>query len=196
MKFNEIYIPEDQIDSTKKKIMNAVKKDEASGCWNLTKYFHHGKKDGKFSYCKMSINVDGVRNHYFVHRLSYYIFVGKIPKDRLILHKCHNYKCINPDHLYVGNQRQNMIDCKNAGRENKAIGERNKKAKLKTQDIKKIFILHDMGFSTYEIARLYKLAPNNIGRILRRESWKHIQVNENEDDLLRLRADTFSKEGD
>jgi len=174
MRCNKIYVPDDQIDSMKSRIMNAIEKDENSGCWVLTKYFH--KKGTRFSYCKMKINVDGVRESYFVHRLSYHLFKGDIPDGALILHKCNNYKCCNPDHLYPGDHKQNLIDCKNSGNENKAVGERNNKAKFKEEDIRKIFILNDMGFSQHQIARLYKVAHNNIGKILNGISWKHLKL--------------------
>ena len=174
MKFNKIIIPKRLIQKTKDKILNAVKKDDLTGCWVLTKYFHHNKNDGKFSYCKMSINNNGLRSYYFVHRLSYHLFKEEIPDGALILHKCNNYKCCNPDHLYPGDHKQNVIDCKNAGHENKAVGERNNKCKLKEADIEKIFILRGMGFSHNQISRLYKVAPGSISKILSGETWGHL----------------------
>lgn len=192
LKINEIKIPHNLVEKTKKKILNSIKIDEKTKCWILTKYFHNNKNNGKFSYGKMSINIRGVRKHYFVHRLSYSLFNNEIPNGCLVLHKCNNYKCVNPDHLYTGDQRQNMKDCKLAGRDNKARGERNNKSVFNEDDIRKIFILNEMQFSQYQISRLYKVSPNHIGRILRRLSWKHVQINE--DDFLRFSAEFFKKE--
>jgi len=60
----------------------------------------------------------GVR--WYIHRLSYHLNVVAIPnsptggtyrvKEGLCLHRCDNEWCINPDHLYIGTQQQNMDD--------------------------------------------------------------------------------------
>jgi len=49
------------------------------------------------------------------HRVSWIIANGRNP-ELLILHKCHNPSCINPNHLYEGSHALNMTDMVNAGR--------------------------------------------------------------------------------
>jgi hypothetical protein len=44
------------------------------------------------------------------HRVAWIILVGEIPEGKWILHKCDNRKCVNPDHLYVGDAQQNVLD--------------------------------------------------------------------------------------
>lgn len=173
MKTNKIIIPKKMVEKIKIRILNALKVDETSGCWNLFKYIH-SKKNGKSTYCKMNITNKGIRSHYFVHRIAYHIFKGEIPENILVLHKCHNYKCCNPDHLYLGDQKQNVKDCKIAGRENKATGERNNKTKLNEKEVKKIFVLKNMGYSNNQIARLHKVSPTCIRNILLHKTWKHL----------------------
>ena len=44
------------------------------------------------------------------HRFSYSYHIGEIPKGFLVLHRCDNPLCVNPSHLFIGTQRDNMED--------------------------------------------------------------------------------------
>jgi len=50
------------------------------------------------------------------YRVTYQIFKGAIPDGLVIRHTCHNHSCINPDHLILGTQKDNINDCIKAGR--------------------------------------------------------------------------------
>lgn len=52
----------------------------------------------------------------FAHRVSYLFEYGELPDDMFVCHKCDNPKCIRPDHLFLGTQKDNMADCRSKGR--------------------------------------------------------------------------------
>jgi hypothetical protein len=61
---------------------------------------------------------------YPAHRLSHVVHTGATPEDmegKVVMHLCHNPQCVNPFHLSLGTQQQNMSDCANAGRLSSAI---------------------------------------------------------------------------
>lgn len=52
------------------------------------------------------------------HRVSWLMANGPIPSGLGVLHRCNTPLCVNPRHLYLGDQKQNAADCTAAGRRN------------------------------------------------------------------------------
>lgn len=45
------------------------------------------------------------------HRVAWMLTNGEIPANLYVLHKCDNPPCVNPKHLFIGTQKDNMDDC-------------------------------------------------------------------------------------
>lgn len=66
--------------------------------------------------------IDGYGTCYYkgtnhqAHRVSWELLRGPIAPGLFVLHECDNPPCVNPEHLKVGTQKQNMQDCARRGR--------------------------------------------------------------------------------
>ena len=108
------------------------------------------------------------------HRISYMVFHGDIPPGINVCHKCHNRRCINPDHLILGTQSENMKSCFLESRKSHK-GENHPGAKLEEKDIHDIFYLSKSGMTQTKIAERYGVYQGTISAILKRRLWSHIK---------------------
>lgn len=80
-------------------------------CWEWTgNIFSHQNKGG-YGYISFRVH-----KKIKAHRLSWMIHFGRIPIGKSVLHHCDNRKCVNPNHLFIGTQLDNMRDRFKKGR--------------------------------------------------------------------------------
>lgn len=86
-------------------------------CWEWNKMPRRRNGIGWTWYGKFTI----AQIEWSAHRYSWLIHHGSIPKDKLVLHKCDNGRCVNPAHLFLGTQKDNCQDreWKRRGRESR-----------------------------------------------------------------------------
>src|SRR6476619_5300697 len=111
------------------------------------------------------------------HRVSWRITNGSIPEGMWVLHKCDNRKCCRPDHLFLGNRRDNIDDMLQKGRQNRgSINGQSKLSEVQVADIRRQSRI--AGFSQKRAAAVYGVRPNLISRVVSNKLWKHVGENE------------------
>lgn len=108
------------------------------------------------------------------HRFAWKLAFGDIPEGLHVLHKCDNPSCVNPEHLFLGTNNDNVQDKCKKGRLNHVKGEKSGVSKLTEKDILLIKQLRKDGLLHREIAEKLNITKGNVGFILRGETWKHV----------------------
>lgn len=160
--------------------------NEETGCWewNIEKYGHVGDY-GRFT---------GFGIKELAHRLSYKLYV-KDPEGLFVLHRCDNRPCVNPDHLFLGTQLENMRDMIAKGRlvvgrrysgdenvsrrmpEVLARGETHPNVKLTEDNVKyilKVYKPRDPIFGCNALAAQFGVQQAAISKIVNGVTWRHI----------------------
>lgn len=106
------------------------------------------------------------------HRISWVIHNDQIPDGMCVCHKCDTPSCVNPNHLFLGTQKENMRDAKTKGRMQR--GERHYRAKLNRKDVVDIKRLHSQGVMIKQLASNYGVHVNTISRVINKNSWEHV----------------------
>lgn len=101
-----------------------------------------------------------------LHRNVYAAAVGPVPENTLVLHKCGNAWCINPNHLYLGDAKQNTADRREHGRGQD--GEKNMKAKLTRTQAYEILVAQGRQI---DIALAYGVSQATVSKIKLGQTW-------------------------
>lgn len=111
------------------------------------------------------------------HRVSYELHNGPIPNGLWVLHHCDNPPCVNPAHLFLGDQKANMQDAKAKGR---AVdpphrqGEAHHSAKLTEEQVRSARRRIAAGETHASIATSYGVSTAAISLIAMGRNWKHL----------------------
>lgn len=112
---------------------------------------------------------------YLAHRVSWRLANGPVPDGLCVCHHCDNPPCVNPAHLFLGSQSDNLQDMFRKSRARRALGERAPKAKLTESGVVRIRELRAGGRTLREIARLYGITEGTVRAAVTGRTWRHIQ---------------------
>lgn len=107
------------------------------------------------------------------HRLAWALHNGADPVGKVVMHTCDNPRCVNPEHLVLGTQAENIGDAVSKRRH--PHGELHGNAKLSDDDIRAIRSLVTDGCNWTAIGREFGVSRTTIKRIHTGESWRHVK---------------------
>lgn len=120
-----------------------------------------------------AISVDGTIQ--YVHRYSYQLHVGAIENGMEVCHTCDNTRCVNPAHLFLGTNLDNVNDKVSKGRQVKG-----EDCNLSVLTEKQVLEIRRRSRSWHPIDGRKPLAiefgvePSTIWKIVTRRTWKHL----------------------
>lgn len=134
-----------------------VNRNDSSGCWVWT-----GVKDSD-GYGRFRFNSKRI----MAHRMSYLFTYGYLPSDARVCHTCDNTSCCNPNHLFLGSDSDNIIDC--------VVKNKHANCKLTADQISPIKNAVYNGVSVKEIALTYNVSQATIYNVLNEKTWWYIK---------------------
>lgn len=149
-----------------------VNKGDPTACWEWNAY----KDPNGYGRFKLSSGV------ILAHRFSFQIHNGTPPTDACVLHRCDNPKCVNPAHLMLGTQADNLRDMREKGRaasteKTRHVGVAHAMAKLSEDDVRLIRSSYVAGSHEHgqrQLAKRFGVNQVTVLRILQRKTWQHV----------------------
>lgn len=107
------------------------------------------------------------------HRASYERYIGPIPEGLVVCHACDNRKCVNPNHLWVGSQADNLADMRRKGRAHKGPSVHSEHHPLSKINVKIARKIRFDKRNAREIAEQYGVSRSLVYGIKAGTHWKY-----------------------
>lgn len=150
------------------KVQKPSTKKEVDECWIWI------AAQDKDMYGKFSLREGGKKKDIRAHQYSWQIYTGRpVPLGLCVLHKCDHPYCVNPFHLFLGNNQDNTKDKVEKKRQSK--GEKHGRSKITEKQVKKIRELFaNKTHSQGQLSKIYGLSQSTISAIILKKIWDHV----------------------
>lgn len=111
------------------------------------------------------------RKRYLAHRVSHMLSHGPIRRGMQVNHKCDVPRCVNPAHLYLGTQKQNIADMLKRGRTYRKGESAHGIRKLSTKDV---LAIRSRKEKPHVVASIYGVSYQTINDVRSGRSWSHV----------------------
>ena len=109
--------------------------------------------------------------HEKLHRWVYAEMYGEIKDGLFVLHSCDNPLCVNPEHLRLGTNEDNMKDKMDRNRQPR--GEANGRSKLTEEDVLEIRYIETQ-LSNKKLSKIYGVSDAVINDVRNFKTWIHV----------------------
>jgi hypothetical protein len=145
-------------------LLERVEFDTNGGCWLWPQYL----ASNGYAHTRM------LGEQITVHRLSWRVFRGNIPRGLVVCHRCDVRACCNPDHLFLGTHADNIADMISKGRHSPRRGEQNTLSKLTEDQAVTIIARAGAGEPLRSLALEYGVSYSTIYYVKTGRSWPHL----------------------
>lgn len=148
--------------------INALRKsfnERTHGNGSCVEWIGAIRTDSRYGICR------AMGKFWLAHRLAYTLYVGPIPNGMCVCHRCDNGLCVKIDHLFLGTQKDNILDMEHKGRSIHKSGEQHGRAKLTLAQVSAIRELSMLGHSQRSLANRFNVSRTGIRMIISNKTW-------------------------
>ena len=139
-----------------------------NGCWE---YQGNIGPNGYGRFTIYARDLAPQKRKFAAHRVSYAYYNGIDPAELCVCHHCDNPLCINPDHLFLGTNKDNTADMIAKGRAAPQDCENNGGSKLTREVVVSVVSSIRQGKTNKAIARTLPITHSQVSQIRLGKSW-------------------------